>query len=86
MGGGDEGGVVVPAEPGSAFEVVQTEGVFEFAVVVFDAPADLRQPDEFFDGGVGAEGGDSSSRWVRVRRWAIRRSARPGAGCRRRRG
>jgi hypothetical protein len=39
VGGGDEGGVVVPAEPGAAFEVVEAEGVFEFSVVVFDAPS-----------------------------------------------
>ena len=53
MGGGDEGGVVVPAEPGAAFEVVEAEAGFEFAVVVFDAPADFRQAHEFVDGCVG---------------------------------
>src|SRR5690606_26635788 len=39
VGGGDEGDVVVPAGPGAAFVVVQAEAVFEFAVVVLDAPA-----------------------------------------------
>ena len=57
MGCGDEGGVVVPAEPGAAFEVVETEDVFEFSVVVFDTPANLAQADEFGDGGVGGQGG-----------------------------
>jgi hypothetical protein len=42
-----EGDVAVPAEIAAAFEVVQAEAVFEFAVVVFDAPADLRELDEF---------------------------------------
>jgi hypothetical protein len=32
VGGGDEGGVVVPAAPGAAFEVVQAEAVFHLAV------------------------------------------------------
>jgi hypothetical protein len=41
------GDVAVPAEPGAAFEVgVQAEAVFEFAVVVFDAPADLGQSNQ----------------------------------------
>lgn len=31
MGRGDEGGVVVPAEPGAAFEVVEAETGFQFA-------------------------------------------------------
>jgi hypothetical protein len=43
LGNGGEGDVAVPAEPGAAFEVVEAEAVFEFAVVVFDAPADLGQ-------------------------------------------
>ena len=38
--------VTVPAEVAAAFEMVQTEAVFEFAVVVLDAPADLGQPDQ----------------------------------------
>jgi len=36
VGGGDEGNVVVPAEPGAAFEVIPAEDIFEFTVVVFD--------------------------------------------------
>jgi hypothetical protein len=44
VGCADEGGVVVPALPGAAFVVVQTETGFDFAVVVFDAPAQFRQP------------------------------------------
>ena len=40
-----EGDVTMPAEVAAAFEVVQAEAVFEFAVVVLDAPADLGQPD-----------------------------------------
>jgi hypothetical protein len=39
VGGGDQGDVVVDALPGAAFVVVQTEPGFDFAVVVFDAPA-----------------------------------------------
>jgi hypothetical protein len=38
LGGGGEGDVAVPADPGTAFEVVESEAGFEFAVVVFDAP------------------------------------------------
>jgi arginase family enzyme len=43
------GDVVVPSGPGAAFEVVEAEAVLEFAVVVFDAPADLRQAYELGD-------------------------------------
>jgi hypothetical protein len=39
VGDRGEGDVSVPSGPGSAFEVVQAEAVFEFAVVVFDPPA-----------------------------------------------
>ena len=35
--------VTVPAEVGATFEVVDAEAGLEFAVVVFDPPADLRQ-------------------------------------------
>ena len=44
---GREGDVPVPSEVASAFEVVETEAVFEFSVVVFDAPADLRETHQF---------------------------------------
>ncbi|GAA4554511.1 hypothetical protein GCM10023175_52570 [Pseudonocardia xishanensis] len=36
-----DGDVAVPAEVAAAFDGVQAEAVFEFAVVVFDEPADL---------------------------------------------
>ncbi|MEE2062036.1 hypothetical protein Q7514_31375 [Rhodococcus artemisiae] len=49
--------MVVPAEPGAAFEVVETEGDFEFAVVVFDVSAEFRKADEFVDRGVDRQGG-----------------------------
>jgi hypothetical protein len=41
MGGGGQGGVVVPAGPAAAFEMVKSDTGFQFPVVVFDAPADL---------------------------------------------
>ena len=44
--------VAVPAGEGAAFEVVQAEAGFQFAVVVLDPPADLGQPDELGDRGV----------------------------------
>src|SRR2546421_1576943 len=46
-----------PAGEGAALEVVDTEAGFEFAVVVFDPPADLRQPDEGLQSGTGGEAG-----------------------------
>jgi hypothetical protein len=57
VGGGHEGDVVVPARPGTPFEVVQAQAVFEFAVVVLDAPADLGQTDQVGDGSVGRQVG-----------------------------
>ncbi len=41
LGDGGEGDVPVPAQPGAALEMVQAEAVFEFAVVVLDAPPHL---------------------------------------------
>ena len=41
--------MAVPAGEAASFEVVDTETGFELAVVVFDAPADLRQSDESFE-------------------------------------
>ena len=41
MGGGGQGGVVVPADPAASFEMVKSDTGFQFPVVVFDAPADL---------------------------------------------
>jgi hypothetical protein len=61
--------VAVPAEVGAAFEVIQAEAVFEFSVVVFDAPADLGQPNQFPQRGVGRQvgqpvvGGDGFAGW-----------------------
>ena len=55
LGEADEGDVVVPAGVAAAFEVVEPEAVFEFAVVVFDAPADLGQADQVAQGGVGGQ-------------------------------
>lgn len=57
VGGGHEGEVVVPARPGPTFELVQVQAVFEFAVVVLDAPADLGQPDQIGHRGVGLQVG-----------------------------
>ncbi|GAB3002719.1 hypothetical protein GCM10027184_69460 [Saccharothrix stipae] len=57
MGDGGEGGVAVPSDPGAAFEVVRAEAVFEFAVVVLDAPPDLGDPDQIAQPDVVREGG-----------------------------
>ena len=48
---------------------------FEFPVVVFDAPADLREADQVLRSGCRRAGWRASSRWVRARRLAIRRAA-----------
>lgn len=40
MGGGDQGGVVVPVEPGGLVVMVQSEPGFQFPVVALDAPSD----------------------------------------------
>ena len=50
--------MAVPAGVGAAFEVVEAEAGFEFWVVVFDAPADLGQADEFGQGNVVVEVGE----------------------------
>lgn len=39
LGEGGECDVAVPADVASAFEMVQPESVFEFAVVVLDTPS-----------------------------------------------
>ncbi len=46
LGEGGECDVAVPADVAAAFEMVQSEPVFEFAVVVLDTPTDFREPDE----------------------------------------
>jgi hypothetical protein len=46
------GDVAVPAGAGAVFVVVDAQGGFEFGVVVFDAPADLPEPDLVLQRGV----------------------------------
>ena len=55
MGGGDQSGVVIPAQPGAAFVVVQAELAFELLVVELDLPAQAGEPGEPFGFGVGGE-------------------------------
>src|SRR3954452_19677602 len=52
VGDRDERDVVMPAAVGAAFEVIEAERVFEFAVVVLDAPAELAEPDQLGQGRV----------------------------------
>lgn len=49
--------MTVPAEVAAAFEVVQSQAVFEFPVVVLDPLPDLRQAHQGPDWGVRVEGG-----------------------------
>ena len=63
IGGDAEGSVVVEPSPGSSFEVVESELVFEFEVVVFDAPAEFVGLDEFAEGGGGWEVGECVFCW-----------------------
>ncbi len=44
MGGGDQSGVVIPAQPRVAFVVVQAEFAFELLVVELDLPAQPGEP------------------------------------------
>ena len=69
LGEADEGDVVVPAGVAAAFEVVESEAVFEFAVVVFDAPADLGQADQVAQGGVGGQVGQPVVGGFRLAGW-----------------
>lgn len=62
----------MPPDPGAALEVVQAEAVFEFAVVVLDAPVELGQADRFGDPGVWPAGWTASSRWVLRLRQTVR--------------
>jgi hypothetical protein len=55
VGGGDQRGVVIPAQPGAAFVVVQAELALELLVVEFDLPAQASEPREPFGCGVGGE-------------------------------
>jgi hypothetical protein len=50
--------VPVPAGVAAAFEVVQAEAVFELAVVVLDAPADLGQAYQVAQAGAGRQVGE----------------------------
>ena len=43
----DQHHVVMPATPGTAFEVVEAEFVFEFAVTMFDDPAMILPKEEW---------------------------------------
>ncbi len=52
VGGGDERGVVVPAEPGAAFVVVEAEFALELFVVELDLPTQPREAGEAFGLGV----------------------------------
>jgi len=56
-----EGDVTVPSGVAAAFEVVEPESVFEFAVVVLDSPADLREAYQTCSIG-------SSAKWRMARR------------------
>src|ERR1700750_2378618 len=56
VGGDAQGGVVVEAAPASAFEVAEPEFLLELLVVALDAPAQLRNVDQTFEGDVGWQG------------------------------
>jgi hypothetical protein len=55
VGCGDKGDMAVPAGEGAALEVGEAEAGFEFAVVVFDAPAHFGESDEGFQRCVGGQ-------------------------------
>src|SRR3712207_8218181 len=63
VGDRDERDVVLPAGVGAALEVVKTERVFELAVVLLDAPAQLGQLDESPDWGVCGQVGQPVVGW-----------------------
>src|ERR1700739_5028063 len=46
VGNGDQTDVMLPAQPLAAFIMVQAEFFFQFAIVLFDAPADLGDADQ----------------------------------------
>ena len=56
--GGHQCGVVIPAEPGAAFVVVEAELAFELLVVELHLPAHACEPRELFGLGVGGEVGE----------------------------
>ena len=81
MGGGDEGGVVVPADPGAAFVVVEAELALQLLVVELDLPAQPGEAGEPFGLGVGGQVREPVVGRRGPSRRAIRRSATPrGAG------
>jgi len=49
---------MVESSPTASFEVVESELVFEFEVVVFDAPAQFVESDEIVDVGGGRKRGE----------------------------
>jgi hypothetical protein len=57
VSGRDQRHVVVPTTEAAALEVVKTKAVFELAVVVLDAPAQLGQPDQLLKRGVLGQAG-----------------------------
>jgi len=48
--------VAVPAVEGTSLVVVETEAVFQLAVVMFDPPAQLHEPYETTERDVGGQG------------------------------
>src|ERR1035437_343539 len=58
VGGGDEGGVVVPAEVGASLVVVEAELALELFVVQLDLPAPPREARELLGLGVGGQVAD----------------------------
>src|SRR5215813_7675563 len=56
VGGDAQRGVMMEATPASAFEVAQPEFLLELLVVALDAPAQLRNVDQTFEGDVGRQG------------------------------
>lgn len=57
MGGGDKRGVVVPAVQERPSKWSRPRAVLEFALVVFDPPADLGQSQQKVQDGVGGKAG-----------------------------
>ena len=51
VGSNAKGSVMMEPSPTASFEVVESELVFEFEVVVFDSPAEFVETDVFVEGG-----------------------------------
>ena len=64
-----------PARIGAAFEVIEAEVVFEFAILLFDGPAAARERDEVDQGGRGRRGAAGS---ISARRSPSARTATTG--------